>query len=111
MQVLCSPPLLVLALWAALSRQAAFSNPNYVQPYGSGRYENVDVWYVGQSQEVTYDITDISGLNEYTIALWQQDLSRSSANIGPVVNSECSAYLTYSVLLYKAFLVGMGGRY
>lgn len=91
-----SPPLLVLALGAALSRQSGFSSPDFVEPYGSGAYENVDVWYVGQTKEVAYDITDVSGLDKYTIALWQQALSGGAATLGPVVDSECSAgSLTY----------------
>lgn len=86
-----SPPLLVLALGAALSRQSGFNSPNFVEPYGPGAYENVDVWYVGQTKEVAYDITDVSGLDKYTIALWQQALGGGGATLGPVVDSECSA--------------------
>lgn len=79
--------LLVLALGAAVSRQSGFSGPNFVQPYGSGAFKNVVGWYVGQTKEVIYDITDVSGLDEYTVALWQQDISGGSATLGPVVNN------------------------
>lgn len=81
--------LLVLTLGAAVSYQSGFSSPNFVQAYGSGTFENVVIWYVGQVKEVIYDITDVSGLGDYTVALWQQDISGGSATLGPVVNSEC----------------------
>lgn len=79
--------LMTVILWAALSEQSGFTSPNFVTPYGSGAYENVVVWYVGQTKEVVYQIIDIDGLDNYTIALWQQSISGGSALQGPVVNS------------------------
>ncbi|KAF3771412.1 hypothetical protein M406DRAFT_67716 [Cryphonectria parasitica EP155] len=63
-----------------------FSSPSYVTPYGSGRYENVEVWYVGQTKNVAYDLTG-TGLEDYTVALWQLHTSGQGASEGPVVNN------------------------
>lgn len=79
--------LLVLTLWAGVTHQAGFSSPDYVAAYGYGSFESNVVWYVGQTREVVYDISDIDGLENYTIALWQQSIIGGGATLGPVVNS------------------------
>lgn len=76
----------VCTLFSAASLETGFSSPNFVTPYGSGAYENVVVWYVGQTKEATYDISG-TGLENYTVALWQQDIAGGGATAGPVVNS------------------------
>lgn len=82
----------LILLWLAeLSQQSGFSSPDFVTPYGSGAYENVIVWYVGQTKKVTYDISG-TGLEDYTIALWQQSVSGGGASLGPVVNSKLNVY-------------------
>lgn len=78
--------LLVATLFSTASLETGFSSPNFVTPYGSGAYENVVVWYVGQTKEVAYDISG-TGLQDYTVALWQQDVAGGGATAGPVVNS------------------------
>lgn len=78
---------LTVLLLVGLSRQSGFSSPNFVTPYGSGAYENTIVWYVGQTETVTYDISD-TGLEDYTIALWQQSVGGGGATQGPVVYSQ-----------------------
>lgn len=77
--ILIIPPLLAILLWAAITQQSGFTSPNFVTPYGSGSFDNVVVWYVGQVKEVIYDVTDIAGLDNYTIALWQQDTNGGAA--------------------------------
>lgn len=95
MSLVVVPLLLILSFGAVVSRQSGFSSPNFVQPYGSGAFENVVVWYVGQTKQVIYDVTDVSGLDEYTVALWQQDTGAGgSATLGPVINSE--SWVTYT---------------
>ncbi|KAI3394659.1 hypothetical protein diail_2469 [Diaporthe ilicicola] len=79
---------IVFGLWVTLSHQSGFTSPNYVVSYGSGQYESNALWYVGQTKEVVYDISDIDGLNTYTVALWQQSVAGGGATLGPVVNSE-----------------------
>lgn len=85
-------PLLAILLWAAATQQSGFTSPNFVTPYGSGSFENVVVWYVGQVKEVIYDITDVTGLDNYTIALWQQNQNGGAATLGPVVNSKWASH-------------------
>lgn len=80
-------PCLTVLLLAGLSHQSGFSSPDFVTPYGSGAYENTVVWYVGQTKTVTYDISG-TGLEDYTIALWQQSVGGGGATQGPVVYSK-----------------------
>ncbi|KUI74011.1 hypothetical protein VM1G_09595 [Cytospora mali] len=84
--------LLVLALssvvtQATLGSQASFTNPHYVTASGHGRFKNNIVWYVGQNQEVAYNLTGFNGVEAYFINIWQQDLSKSSASKGPTLDS------------------------
>ena len=79
---------LILTFWATITHQSGFSNPNYVVAYGTGKYESNTVWYVGQTKEVVYDISDMDGVENYTIALWQQAITENGATLGPVVNSK-----------------------
>lgn len=65
---------LILSLWAAASQQSGFSNPEYVAADGSGTFDDVQVWYVGQNKEIVCDISG-TGLENYTVALWQQKTS------------------------------------
>lgn len=75
------------ALWIALSQQSGFTSPNYVPSYGPGQYQSNTVWYVGETKEDVYVIIDVDGLDNYTVALWQQNLA-GGATLGPVVNGE-----------------------
>lgn len=79
--------LLTSTLFAAVTHQG-FSSPSYVVSYGPGGFESNVVWYVGQSNEIAYDISGIDGLEGYTIALWQQSMAGASASQGPVVYSK-----------------------
>lgn len=72
-------------LFASISQQSGFSNPNFVTPYGSGLYDNVVVWYIGQTERIVYDLSGTE-LDDYTVALWQQDINGGGASEGPVVN-------------------------
>ncbi|ROV87585.1 hypothetical protein VMCG_10614 [Cytospora schulzeri] len=78
---------LALTLWICVAHQSGFTSPNYIAAYGYGDFESNVVWYVGQNREVVYDISDIDGLENYTIALWQQSIIGGGATLGPVVNS------------------------
>lgn len=89
--MILSLPILPIVLWAAVTLQSGFSSPDFVTPYGSGAFQNVVVWYVGQSKEVAYSIADLSGLDNYTIALWQQATDGGAATLGPVVNSKLAS--------------------
>lgn len=88
---------LTLALWPVVTHQASFSSPNYMAAYGPGAYESNVVWYVGKTKEVVYDISDMNGLSNYTIALWQQSLYEQSANLGSAIESKWlfDVYVSY----------------
>ncbi|KAJ4386329.1 hypothetical protein N0V93_009223 [Gnomoniopsis smithogilvyi] len=77
---------LSMILLVDISQESGFSNPDFVTPYGPGTYENVVVWYIGQTKTIKYDISG-TGLEDYTIALWQQSVDGGGATLGPVVNS------------------------
>lgn len=79
---------LLLSLFVALSHQSGFTSPNYVVAYGPGQYQSNVLWYVGQTKDVIYDISDVDGFDTYTIALWQQSMAGGGATLGPVVNSQ-----------------------
>lgn len=77
---------LTLLLLVRDSQQSAFSSPAYVTAYGPGQYQSNDVYYLGQTKDIVYNVAGM-GLEDYTVALWQQALGRASALEGPVVNS------------------------
>lgn len=78
---------LIFGFCVTLSHQSGFTSPNYVVKYGTGQYESNVLWYVGEMKDVVYDISDIAGLETYTVALWQQSIAGGGAILGPVVNS------------------------
>ncbi|ROW02557.1 hypothetical protein VPNG_07847 [Cytospora leucostoma] len=99
---------IIFQLWAFLTYAVEFKNPAYVAKYGSGTYGSNDVWYVGENQEVTYNILSgddaLHDYTQYTIAIWQQDLHKNSASRGPVLNSttypEVRSAFNWTVNLY-----------
>lgn len=88
-EMLVTPILfLILGFCINLSQQSGFTSPNYVVKYGTGQYESNVLWYVGETRDVVYDISDVAGLDTYTVALWQQSILGGGAILGPVVNSK-----------------------
>lgn len=79
---------LLLGFFVTLSHQSGFTSPNYVVSYGPGQYQSNVLWYVGETKDVVYDISDVDGFDTYTIALWQQSMAGGGATVGPVVNSK-----------------------
>ncbi|KAG8164281.1 hypothetical protein KVR01_006199 [Diaporthe batatas] len=101
---------LLMGFYAALTHQSGFSSPNYVVSYGPGQYQSNVLWYVGETKEVVYDISDVvDGLETYTIALWQQSMAGGGANLGPVVNSEPS-WSSWAVNLPPLIMLSHTGK-
>jgi hypothetical protein len=79
---------LLVGFFVTLSHQTGFTSPNYVVSYGPGQYQSNVLWHVGEKKDIVYDIRDVSGLDTYTIALWQQSKAGGGATLGPVVKSK-----------------------
>lgn len=90
---------LALSLWVRVAHQSGFTSPDYMAAYGHGAFQSNVVWHIGQDREVVYDISDIDGMDNYTVALWQQSIIGGGATLGPVVNSKCSLMFLYITCL------------
>lgn len=90
---------LTSALWPAVTHQRGFTSPHYVVSYGSGGFESNMVWYVGQTNEVVYNISDVDVVN-YTIALWQQSIDQKSAHKGPAIESKWAGAQVFFMFLH-----------
>ncbi|KAG6354674.1 hypothetical protein INS49_004692 [Diaporthe citri] len=96
---------LIFGLCITLSHQSGFSSPDYVVKYATGQYESNVLWYVGETRDVVYDISDLDGFDTYTVALWQQSVTGGGAVLGPVANSmalpDDQSSFTWTVKLYN----------